>query len=141
VDLSLVYFPLIATVMRIKDSLEQFQYLAEASRHGNLELIYSALDVLGSTPWVVNKDVFRVVLETWNSGEALADIPPANLDIPDPVKPADYDTNDVSKKDYLMSLKDTINKRRNNHSDRCSVNYKLEIARAVCVGCTFSLQN
>lgn len=134
---SAVCFFLIATVMRIKDSLEQFQYLAEASRQGNLELIFSALDVLGSTPWVVNKDVFRVVLDVWNSGDALAEIPPAHLDIPDPMKPADYDSNDVSKKDYLMNLKDTINKRRNNHSDRCSVNYKLEIARAVCAPIPF----
>ena len=117
--------------MRIKDSLEQSQYLSEASGQGNLELIYASLDVLGSTPWVINKDIFEVVLETWNSGEGLADIPPANLDLPDPEKPADYDTNDVVKKNYLISLKETINKRRNNHSDRCNVNYKLEIARAV----------
>jgi DNA-directed RNA polymerase len=119
--------------MRIKDSLEQTQYLAEASAQGNLELVYASLDVLGSTPWVVNEDVFRVVLDVWNSGEALADIPPANLDVPDPEKPHDYDTNDKAKNEYIVRLKDALNRRRNNHSDRCSVNYKLEIARAVSI--------
>lgn len=121
----------LATVMRIKDSIEQHQYLREAAANGNLELVFSSLDVLGSTPWVVNEPVFRVVLDVWNSGKGEADIPPAELDVPDPVKPDDYDTNDVSKKNYLAELKDVINKRRNNHSERCSVNYKLEIARAV----------
>lgn len=120
--------------MRIKDSLEQHQYLAEAAQQGNLELIFSGLDVLGSTPWIVNKDVFCVVLDVWNSGDEIAGIPPANLDLSDPEKPADYDTNDITKKEYLQVLKETINKRRNNHSERCNVNYKLEIARAVSYG-------
>ncbi|KAF8317988.1 DNA/RNA polymerase [Clavulina sp. PMI_390] len=124
------YFYNRSTVMRIKDSIEQQQYVREASQNGNLELIFSALDVLGSTPWVVNREVFNVVLEVWNSGVGLADIPPTDLELPDPEKPADYDTNDVAKKEYLQDLKEVINKRRNNHSDRCSTNYKLEIARA-----------
>ena len=117
--------------MRIKDSNEQLLYLAEASKAGHLELVYSGLDVLGSTPWIINQDVFKVVLEVWNSGQGLPSIPPAIPDIQDPVKPPDMETNNVAKSRYIQELKDAINARRNNHSERCSVNYKLEIARAV----------
>ncbi|KAF8335860.1 uncharacterized protein EI90DRAFT_2992928 [Cantharellus anzutake] len=119
-----------SSVMRIKGSHEQLLYLAESSKAGHLELVYSGLDVLGSTPWVINQDVFGVVLEVWNSGHGLRSIPPAVPDVPDPVKPPDMDTNNAAKSRYIQEVKDAINARRNNHSERCSVNYKLEIARA-----------
>jgi DNA-directed RNA polymerase len=38
---------------------------------------YARLDVLGSTPWKINRKVFDVVLEVWKSGEWFKKLPPA----------------------------------------------------------------
>lgn len=124
---------LLASVMRYKDSLEQSVYLQEASKEGKLELVYAGLDVLSSTPWKINKQVFDVVLEVWNSGERFVKIPPAVYDEPEPIPPPDYDTNPRAKATHLARMKDWLNERANCHSNRCSINYKLEIARVVCI--------
>jgi DNA-directed RNA polymerase len=117
--------------MRYKDSQEQLSYLKHASGLGNVELVYAGLDVLGSTPWKINRDVFDVVLEVWNSGERLSKIPPAVYDYPEPEKPPNYDTDLKARSVHLQRQKAYVQNRANNHADRCNVNYKIEIARAV----------
>lgn len=119
--------------MRYKDSQEQQSYLREASALGNLELVYASLDVLGNTPWRINEEIFKVVLEAWNSGMRLGKMPPAEFDEPEPQKPENYDTDPKAKNIYLTRQKQYINQKANNHSDRCSVNYKIEIARTVSI--------
>jgi DNA-directed RNA polymerase, mitochondrial len=121
--------------MRYKDSQEQLSYLKEASQIGNLELVYAGLDVLGSTPWKVNREIFDVVLQVWNSGQRLGKIPPAVPEEPEPEKPENYDTDPRARSNYLARQKAYVAARANNHSDRCSTNYKIEIARTVCGGC------
>lgn len=118
--------------MRFKDSQEQKAYLRHASQAGNVELVYAGLDVLGSTPWKINRKVFDVVLEVWNSGTRLCKVPPAAYDEPEPEKPSNYDTDIKVKSVHGQRLKAYQQAKANNHSDRCSVNYKIEIARAVC---------
>ena len=121
-----------ANVMRYKEAVEQFVYLRQASEQGRLELIYAGLDVLGSTPWRINKDIFDVVLRTWNSGDRFLKIPPAVYEQPEPIPPPDYETNPRAKSTHMQRMKDWTYAKANCHSERCSVNYKLEIARAVC---------
>ncbi|KAF9009255.1 DNA/RNA polymerase [Hymenopellis radicata] len=111
-----------STAMRYKESVEQASYLRHASDMGNVELIYAGLDVLGSTPWVINQKIFDVVLEVWNSGEGLGKLPPAVYATPDPPK---------EKALYLYNLKSHSQEKANNHSKRCNVNYKIEIARSL----------
>ncbi|EKM52814.1 uncharacterized protein PHACADRAFT_261459 [Phanerochaete carnosa HHB-10118-sp] len=118
------------SVMRYKDSREQQSYVREASSQGALELVYASLDVLGGTPWKINRHIFDVVLKVWNSGERLGKIPPAMYDQPEPEKPADHDTDPKAKVAYLQRHKAYMSKKANNHSDRCNTNYKIEIARA-----------
>jgi DNA-directed RNA polymerase len=118
--------------MRYKEAVEQFVYLRQASEQGKLELIYAGLDVLGSTPWQINRDIFDVVLKVWNSGERFLKMTPAVYDSPEPVPPPDYETDGKAKAEHMNRMKDWANSKANCHSDRCSVNYKLEIARAVC---------
>lgn len=120
-----------ASAMRFKDSQEQQSYLRHASEQGNLELVYAGLDVLGSTPWQVNRKLFDVVLEVWNSGERMCKIPPAAFDLPEPQKPENYETDPKARLVYLTRQKVWSEGKANNHSERCSVNYKIEIARAV----------
>lgn len=120
-----------AAVMRIRECQEQRAHLDEASREGNLNHVFDGLDVLGSTPWVVNKDVFEVALKVWNSGEEFAGLPPASKNLKAPNKPEDYDTNLKARTDYQHELRELESQRRNNHSERCAVNYKMDIAHAV----------
>ncbi|TIC09294.1 DNA/RNA polymerase [Wallemia mellicola] len=118
------------SAMRFKDSNEQQSYILKASSEGTMEPVLAGLDVLGATPWNINRKVFNVVKEAWNTGEGLAKIPPATTKTPDPVKPANYAIDPKERSNYLQSMKAVVNERRNNHSIRCDTNYKLEIARA-----------
>lgn len=116
--------------MRFKESVEQLSYLRHASESGNVELIYAGLDVLGSTPWKINRKVFDVVLKVWNSGERLGKLPPAVYEEHEPQTPENYETDLRARSVYLTRMKSYNQRKANNHSDRCSVNYKIEIARA-----------
>ncbi|KAG9311110.1 DNA/RNA polymerase [Chiua virens] len=126
------------SAMRFKDCQEQQSYLNHASSLGNLELVYAGLDVLGSTPWQINRKTFDIVLQVWNSGERLCKIPPAVYDRSEPQKPDNYDTDVQAKSIYSQRLKTHVQDKANNHSERCSVNYKIEISRAF-LGDTFYL--
>ena len=119
-----------SSAMRFKDSREQEVYLRHASEAGRLELVFAGLDVLGSTPWLINRRVFDVVLEVWNSGEKFGKIPPAVPTEPEPIRPANMDTDNKAKVVFLQRQKQWMQARAANHSDRCSVNYKVDIARA-----------
>ncbi|KAM0786030.1 hypothetical protein ACM66B_006845 [Microbotryomycetes sp. NB124-2] len=119
-------------IMRTKDSDEQVQYLKQASDANTLDLIFSGLDSLGSVPWKVNRKVFDIVTEVWNSGQELADIPAkVNLTAPvDVEKPEGTDTDPRAKDSFRHRVRQALQERRANHSTRCDANYKLEIARA-----------
>ena len=119
--------------MRFKDSREQEVYLRHASEAGQLELIFAGLDVLSSTPWKINRKVFDVVLEVWNSGKRFAKIPPAVPDEPEPQRPDNFEFDKAAKTVYIERQKMWMQNKAANHSDRCSVNYKIEIARAVSI--------
>ncbi|KAF8519384.1 DNA/RNA polymerase [Hysterangium stoloniferum] len=118
------------SLMRYKDSVEQLVYLQEAAVQGKLEYICAGLDVLSSTPWQINEDIFKVVVEVWNSGVRFGKIPPLVYEEPEPTMPLDVDKNPVAKSMYNLRRKEWTNNKANCHSDRCSINYKLEIARA-----------
>ncbi|KAA1474146.1 DNA/RNA polymerase [Dentipellis sp. KUC8613] len=119
-----------APVMRFKESKEQLAYIKQACEEGNIELVLAGLDVLGATPWRINRRIFDVVLEVWNSGERMGKLPPAVYDIPEPPRSEDADTDPQARSVYLQRHRAWLQERANNHSDRCSVNYKIEIARA-----------
>lgn len=120
------------TLMRMRDAPEQVAHLKQASDADALEDIFTGLDTLGAVPWKVNQQVFDVASAVWNSGEAVADIPKrvpltAPLDIPK----VNLDDKDPRAKDnYRHRARVALQERRQNHSIRCDVNYKLEIARA-----------
>lgn len=119
--------------MRIRDSPEQQVYIKSASDNRQLGSIFAALDYLGQTPWAVNRKIFDVVTDVWNSGEAVAEIPIKNplMNMPDPVKPDEADTDDIARANWRLEMRENVLTKRSAHSERCSVNYKLEVARAV----------
>ena len=117
--------------MRFKDSVEQEVYLREATNAGAAELVYAGLDVLGSTPWKINKPIFDVVIQVWNSGVRMGRLPPAVYDELEPVLDPAKEMDMEEKRNHIGRHKQWTQLKANNHSDRCSVNYKIEIARAV----------
>ncbi|SCV72946.1 BQ2448_6871 [Microbotryum intermedium] len=119
-------------MMRTKDSDEQVQYLKQASDADNLDDVFTGLDVLGSVSWVINRPIFDIVSTVWNTGEALGDIPAAGmLNLPiDVEKPTGLETDLRALDTYRRRIKKVLHERRAAHSNRCDINYKLEIARA-----------
>ncbi|KAL1409899.1 DNA-directed RNA polymerase [Vanrija albida] len=120
------------TMMRFKDSIEQMNYLKAASQNDHLTPVFHGLDVLSSTPWRINRGVFDVVLEAWNSGEAIGDIPatPEKTVYNMPEKPDPRDTDPAKRSSYVQNLKMVLAQQRKDHGERCKYNYNLEIARS-----------
>ena len=134
-------FYLPASVMRFKDSIEQASYLKHAAELGNVELVFAGLDILGSTPWKINRELFDVVLRVWNSGKRMGKLPPAMYDCPEPVPPPGVDLDIKIKSIHQQRVRAYNAEKANNHSDRCSVNYRMEIARAVSLSFPFVVTN
>jgi len=120
-------------VMRTKNSLEQRAYLKEASDRQLLGELFTGLDVLGQTCWTINRKVFDVVVKVWNSGEEVADIPAqiSRLEYPPQPKMAAWDVK--TRIDWMQKCKHLSRVMQRSHSMRCDLNYKLDIARAVCL--------
>lgn len=117
-------------VVRTKGSKEQCIYVQTASNRGDLDQLFHGLDVLGRTAWQINKKVFDVVLEVWNSGEAFAEIPPRETILDFPPEP-NWDENPRVRMTWMKEIRRLKALEKSNHSQRCSVNLKLETARAV----------
>lgn len=120
--------------MRARDSPEQQQYVRLAAENGQLKEVFAALDALGSTAWRINKSIYSVISKVWNSGEALGDIPVDNAEssIPDPVRPSPEQLSEPSYREaHRAQVREVRLQRAKAHSQRCTLNYKLEIARAV----------
>ncbi|KAF8421296.1 hypothetical protein EV426DRAFT_637859 [Tirmania nivea] len=116
-------------VVRTKDSREQDLYVKAAAARGDLDQLFIGLDVLGSTSWAINEKIFNIMLEVWNSGEKVAEIPPRELEVIYPPEP-DPSEGPLARVNWAREMKAKVAEKRNNHSQRCDINFKLEIARA-----------
>jgi len=117
-------------LVRIKaGETDQKIYAQAALERGDLDQACKGLDVLGRTAWRINKPVFDVLLEAWNSGEAIANIPPLNPSIPVPEEPGASE-DPMVRRGWLKRVKAAENTRSGLHSERCFMNFQLDIARA-----------
>ncbi|KAK9467353.1 hypothetical protein V1512DRAFT_236752 [Lipomyces arxii] len=124
------YYYSTTQLMRTKDSAEQLAYIKEACRRHDLTTVYEGLDVLGSAAWIINSRVFEVLAKVWNSGEEFLEIPKqTDGEIEFPPEPP-KDAEPTARRDWARRCKLMIHERMANHSQRCDVNYKLEISRA-----------
>ncbi|PWW76425.1 DNA/RNA polymerase [Tuber magnatum] len=123
------YYYTRSRVVRIKESFEQKIYVEAAARKGHLDQLFAGLDVLGRTAWRINRKVFDVVLDIWNRGEEFAEIPALDMDVKYPLEPEPTADPKV-RWEWIQEMKRLDATRRNNHSTRCDVNFKVEIARA-----------
>ncbi|KAI4257620.1 MAG: hypothetical protein LQ352_001606 [Teloschistes flavicans] len=116
-------------MVRITDSDEQNEgYIKTAIENGDMDDISAGLDVLARTPWQVNGPVFEVMLEAWNSGEAIGDIAPENPKIQVPPEPTADDRTAYAK--YMNEMKYVANMKFGYKAQRCYQNYQIEVARA-----------
>lgn len=118
--------------MRTRDDPEQVSNLKQAIKEGTAEAILHGLDVLSSTSWKVNRRVFDIMSESWNNGEAIADIPAseARSTYSFPEKPPRIENDLSARADYVRDYKRALLQQRKDHGERCKINYTLEVARA-----------
>jgi DNA-directed RNA polymerase, mitochondrial len=116
--------------LRVKGGeLTQRDYAEAAAERGDLDQVFAGIDVLGKTGWKINRDVFTVMLKAWNSGEAVANLPPLNKVFTMPEKPVDPNDKGARAKWY-KTMRQIENEKGGLHSNRCFQNFQMEIARA-----------
>ncbi|KAL2132650.1 hypothetical protein VTI74DRAFT_3555 [Chaetomium olivicolor] len=119
-----------SALIRLKNHEKDQRIYAEAAiERGDMEQMMRGLDVLGKTAWRINRPVFDVMLEAWNTGEELANLPALDPKIPTPPEPDSTD-DPMQKRLWLRAVKAAENERSGLHSVRCFQNFQLEIARA-----------
>ena len=123
------YYYTQSSLVRSKDSPEQVAYLEAASKAHAIDKVYAGLNVLGETSWTINKKIFNVVSEVWNTGKEFLEIPGIQAEFkPLPMPPQDADPSAIN--DWKNKNRQLANEFAANRSIRCDLNYKLEIARA-----------
>ena len=133
------YLLLRSQFMRTHGSKLQNELLTRA----NLDRVYDALNVLGSTPWTVNERVLDVVKHKWeNCGGGVAALPRrTDFEIPEvewPEQPQGADATPERIAEYEVAKEEAVRKYRyarklaqhNNdlHSLRCDTDLKLDQA-------------
>ncbi|GAB7361731.1 hypothetical protein MBLNU230_g1778t1 [Neophaeotheca triangularis] len=119
------------SIVRLKSSDKTGRtYYQAAQDKGDTGQLMAGLNALGKVPWVVNRNVFNVQLEAWNSGEAIANFAPLHPKIEPPPEPENNGDLDHRKK-WLLECRALENKLTGLHSQRCFQNFQMEIARAM----------
>ena len=117
-------------VLRVKNAETlQKDYAVAAAERGDLDQLFAGLDVLGGTGWKINRSVFNVMVEAWNTGEAIANLPPLNREIELPPRPS-TDASAKEKWEWFNRVRTIDNERSGHHSNRCFQNFQMEIAKA-----------
>ena len=109
--------------------MSQKDYGEAAASRGDLDQIFAGINVLGGTGWKINQSVFQVMLDAWNSGEAIANLPPSGMVFPEVPKPA-ADADPKTKFAYYETMRTMENEKNGMHSNRCFQSFQMEIAKA-----------
>lgn len=116
-------------VVRVRNDLEAIRYATTASMNGDMKQIFAGLDILGKTPWHINRSLLEVMLQAWQSGEAFGKIPAEAPDFDYPPEPDIAEGVQVRSK-WVRDVKAIENKKAGIRSQRCFYNFQIEIARA-----------
>ena len=104
------------------------RYARTAADNGDMSQVFAGLDALGKTPWKINRAVFDVMAEAWNTGEAIAKIPPEKPMLEQPAEPSSSEVKEHLG--WIRQAQEVENKRRGLISDRCFQNFQMEVARS-----------
>ncbi|KAJ4319244.1 DNA-directed RNA polymerase [Fusarium piperis] len=117
------------SLVRVKSGdQEQKLYTKAAIQRGDMDQVFRGLDVLGKTPWRINNKLLDVMVEAWNTGDEIANIPALSPELEIPPEPETSDP--LDRRLWMRALKSVENTRSALHSQRCYMNLQLEIARA-----------
>ena len=105
------------------------RYAITAVENGDMSQVFAGLDVLAKTQWKINSFVFKVMLDAWNTGEAIAKIPPANPPFEKPDEPPPS-AEPITRQNWIRAVREAENQRSGLRSQRCFQNFQLEVARA-----------
>lgn len=119
----------VSVVRSTHPSLQSTEYAKLASKKGDMVHVYAALNILGKTPWRINKAVYDVMVDVWNSGEAVGDIPPRDPQPQYPTNPG-FGASMAEKQEYSRQIRRIENELMGHHSNRCFQNFQLEVAKA-----------
>ncbi|KAJ1697812.1 hypothetical protein LUZ63_006324 [Rhynchospora breviuscula] len=114
-----------AKIMRTHGARQQREAIKRAPRK-QMQLIFDALDTLGSTKWRINNRVLSIVDRIWCSGGRLGDLVD-RTDLPLPEKPDTEDEAELKKWKWKTKSIRKINSER--HSLRCDLELKLNVGR------------
>lgn len=125
------YFHYATPILRIpKGDKSGKDYFMAADEANDMSNVYKGLNALGKVPWKINADVFKVQLEAWNSGEAIANFAPLHPDSEIPPEPSQSDDPNV-RRQWLNTIREIQNRTTGLHSQRCFQNFQMEIARTM----------
>ncbi|KAI5966494.1 RPO41 [Candida pseudojiufengensis] len=115
-------------LVRMRDAPETEAYVKAAAKRDNLDEVFEGLNVLGTTAWTINKKVFDVISQYWNTGEEFLTIPPVleSANFPEKLKP---DADPKERYEHNRAMYNAARDFAASRSQRCDYNYKLEIAR------------
>ncbi|KAF1972177.1 DNA-directed RNA polymerase mitochondrial precursor [Bimuria novae-zelandiae CBS 107.79] len=117
-------------VVRMKNQdHSQRAYAESAIANGDMEKLLSGLDVLSKVPWQINKDVFKVMVQAWNSGEGIGAMVAENDNLVRPKEPP-ADAPESARRQWIDAIRRIDGERSGLHSQRSFQNYQLETARA-----------
>ncbi|CAD6567431.1 MAG: DNA-directed RNA polymerase [Alectoria sarmentosa] len=117
-------------VIRLNSNdVQSKRYAITAAENGDMSQVFAGLDVLAKTQWKVNSFVFKVMLDAWNTEEAIAKIPPANPPSDKPHEPPPS-AEPKARRKWMRAVRDAENQRSGLKSQRCFQNFQLEVARA-----------
>lgn len=117
-------------VVRLSSNdVQSKRYAMIAAENGDMSQVFAGLDVLAKTQWKINSFVFKVMLDAWNTGEAIAKIPPANPLSDIPHEPPSSNE-PKARQQWIRAVRDAENQRTGLKSQRCFQNFQLEVARA-----------
>ena len=116
-------------VVRTGPHTQLKRYIQAASKNGDMRQIFAGLDILGKTPWKINRPVFNVMVEAWNQGDAIANIVPNNSEHEYPPEPEQSKDRDAHR-EWLYRVRKIDNQILSFHSQRCFQNFQMEVARA-----------
>lgn len=117
-------------VVRISPAdVQSKRYALTAAENGDMTRVFAGLDVLAKTQWKINRFVLGVMLEVWNSGEAVASIPPEHPTAQYPPEPQPSDGL-KARREWVKAMREIENRRTGLKTQRCFQNFQLEVARA-----------
>ncbi|CAD7701230.1 unnamed protein product [Ostreobium quekettii] len=141
------YLTIKSCVMKNKGEKEQMAVLKKADEYlgqsGGPNAVYEALNVLGNTPWQINKEMLKIVETVWANGGGMLDLPSKeNLPMPVLLPPqyrllaADgalharyaYESR-AETYNRKLAVKRIRKRNRELHSMRCDLNLKLSVAK------------